>query len=70
MLTKSDLNQIGEVVESVVESKLTPIHKELKIIKKDIKYLKKTVDLVVKNYDEGDTKLAKRITKIEQHLST
>lgn len=58
MLTKSEIDQIGEVVE-----------KTLKPIKKDLKYLRKTVDLVVKNYDEGDARLERRLTKIEQHLS-
>lgn len=49
MLTKSDLNQIGNVVDEKLDYKLKPI-------KKDLRYLKKTVDLIVKNYDEGDIK--------------
>ena len=66
MLTKSDLNQIRgvvrEEVDVVVEGKLKPI-------KKDLKYLKKTVDIIVKNYDEGDVKLERKVRKIEQHLA-
>lgn len=78
MLTKSDLNQIG----NVIDNKLEPIKKDLTILKtdvtilnKDVKYLKKkvnridrTVSLIVKNYDEADVKLEKRVRKIEHHL--
>ncbi len=83
MLTKTDLNQIRgvvrEEVDVVVEEKLEkglePIKKDLTIIKKDAKYLKKkvnridrTVSLIVKNYDEGDIKLDRRVRKIEEHI--
>lgn len=79
MLTKTDLNQIG----SVIDQKLEPIKKELgqvgqvideklekqlKPIKKDLRYLKKTVDLIVRDYDEADVKLQRRVSKIEVHL--
>ncbi|MEK7451180.1 MAG: hypothetical protein AAB662_04565 [Patescibacteria group bacterium] len=71
MLTKSDLSQIG----NVIEEKLEPIKKDLTGLKKDVKYLKKkvnridkTVSLTVKNYDEADVKLGRRVTKIEAHL--
>lgn len=73
MLTKSDLNQIGEVIDSRLDRKLdsalSPIKKDLKSLKKDVKYLKKSVDLIVKNYDEGDVKLDKRLKKVEHHLN-
>lgn len=61
MLTKSDLQQIGSVVDEKLDSKLKPI-------KKDLKYLKKTADVIVKNYDEGDVLLGRRVKKIEDHL--
>lgn len=69
MLTKTDLSQIRgvvrEEVDIIVEKKLDS---KLKPIKKDLRYLKKTVDLVVKNYDEEDVKLGKRVSKIEEHI--
>ncbi len=61
MLTKIDLNQIGQVIDEKLDSKLKPI-------KKDLRYLKKTVDLIVINYDEGDIKLERRVKKIEDHI--
>lgn len=69
MLTKSDLNQIRGVVHEEVEIVVDErLDKKLKPIKKDLKYLKKTVDIIVKNYDEADVKLERRVRKIEQHL--
>ncbi len=62
MLTKSDLNQIGIVIDSKLDTRLKPI-------KKDLRYVKKTVDIIVKNYDEADVKLESRVRKIEQHLA-
>lgn len=66
MLTKTDLNQIRgvvhEEVDVVVEEKL---ESKLKPIKKDLRYLKKTVDIIVRNYDEADVKLQRRVKKIE-----
>jgi len=78
MLTKSDLSQIG----NVIDEKLDPIKKDLKTVQgglqtvqKDLKYLKKkvnridkTVSLTVKNYDEGDVRLERRVRKVEQHI--
>ena len=85
MLTKSDLTQIG----NVVDERLEPVKKDLTtlkndviilktdvtVLKKDVKYLKKkvnridkTVSLTVKNYDEGNVKLEKRVRKIEAHI--
>ncbi len=69
MLTKTDLSQIRgvvhEEVDVVVEEKL---EKKLKPIKKDLRYLRTTVDLIVKNYDEADVKLERRVRKIEHHV--
>lgn len=62
MLTKSDLNEIGLLIDSRLDTKLKPI-------KKDLKYLRKTTDIIVKNYDEGDVKLSRRLKRIENHLS-
>jgi len=72
MLTKSDLKQIGEVIderlEAKLEQKLEPIKKDLKYLKKKVNRIDKTVSLTVKNYDEGDVRLERRVRKIELHL--
>lgn len=39
MLTKTDLSQIGQVIDE----KSDPVKKDLTSLKKDVKYLKKTV---------------------------
>lgn len=65
MLTKSDIEQIG----SVIENKLEPVKKDLKSLKRKVNKIDKTLDVVVKNYDEGDVRLERRVRKIEQHLS-
>lgn len=66
MLTKSDLNQIGKVVDERLESKLDL---KLKPIKKELRYIRKTVDIIAKNYDEGDVELGRRVKRIEAHLN-
>ena len=53
MLTKTDLNQIRDVVHEEVD---VVVDNKLKPVKKDLRYLKKTADLIVKNYDEGDVR--------------
>lgn len=82
MLTKTDLNQIGQVIDEKLDSKLKPVKKDLTCLKedatslrKDVKYLKKkinridkTVNLIVADYDEADVKLQRRVGKIEEHL--
>jgi len=82
-LTKSDLQQIGNVVDERLGKRLTPVEKRLgnieerlnpvekgiKALRKDVRYLKKTVDIIAGNYDEGDVLLARRVKKIEEHLS-
>jgi len=79
MLTKSDLQQIGNVVDERlkpienrlgnVENRLGNIEGHLKVVKKDVSQLKKTLSIVIKNYDEADVKLSRRVSRIENHLS-
>jgi hypothetical protein len=92
-LTKTDLQQIGNVVDERLEvgleekleqkfnEKLEPFEKRLEKkleqkfnekltpIKKDLKYIRKTVEIIVKDYDERDVRLSKRVSRIEQHLA-
>lgn len=80
MLTKTDLNQIRgvvrEEVDVIIDKKLEPVKKDLTSLKKDVTYLKKkvnridkTASLVVKNYDEADVKLQRRVIRIEHRLA-
>lgn len=83
MLTKTDLSQIGNIIDEKLDNKLEPIKKDLTYLKrdvtdlkKDVKYLKKkvnkidkTVSLTVRNYDEADVKLERRVRKVEEHIS-
>ena len=68
MLTKSDIQQIGDVVDQKLNKRLDPIEKGIKSLKKDMRYLTKTVDIIAKNYDLEDAKLKVRVSKIEHHL--
>ena len=68
MFTKEQLRQvISEGVQNI-ETRVTILEKAIKIMKANINYIKKTLNIVVKNYDEGDHILGKRITKIENYL--
>lgn len=79
MLSKTDLNHIGNVIEEKLEpiredvlglkQGVDDLQKDMKYLKKKINRIDKTVSLVVKNYDEEDVKLARRVRKIEQHLA-
>lgn len=66
VLTQSDLQKIGEVIDEKLEEKFD---KKLKPITKELKYIRKTVDIIVKDYDERDVKLSKRVDRIELHLA-
>jgi len=65
MLTKTDLQQIREVVGEEIDEKLD---KKLKPIKRDISYLKKTLSIAIRRFDETDVNHERRIVKIENHL--
>jgi hypothetical protein len=58
-------SKLEEKLESKLEEKL---ESKLKPIKKDLRYIKKTIDIIVKNYDEADVKLDRRVRGIESHL--
>lgn len=79
MLTKTDLNQIGNVIDKRLEpiredvlglrQGVGDLQKDMKYLRKKVNRIDKTVSLTVKNYDEGDVKLERRIRRIEQHLA-
>ena len=62
MLTKSDLQQIGNLIDKSLDKKLNEaLDKKLNPIKKDIKD-------ILKYHDEYYVRLRKRVEKIEDHL--
>lgn len=64
---KSDVNELKTDV-SGLKSDVTKLTVDMKGVKKSLKYLTKTVDIIVKNYDENDVKLERRVMKIEKHI--
>lgn len=64
---KSVISDLDDRVKNV-EVTVSTLDKDMKNVKKDLRYLKKSVDFVVKNYDEGDVLLGRRVKKIEEHL--
>lgn len=60
--------RLDEKLERTFEEKLLPIKKDIHSIKKKMIKMNKTLKLVVKNYDEEDTKLGRRVDKIEHHV--
>ncbi len=61
VLTKSDLQQIGSVVDNKLQAGLKPIKKELR-------YIRRTVEVLIGRSDREETLLKRRVSKIERHL--
>lgn len=61
MLEKSDLQQIKEAVEEVVDIKLKPVHKKLNKLQKDM-------GLIARSTDKDLTRTMHKVTRIEKHL--
>jgi archaellum component FlaC len=75
MLTREDLEQIGQVIDARLESKLEPIskqldgvEKQLEVQDKDIKAIKRTVDLIGRTFNKDDVEILKRVERIEHHV--
>lgn len=72
MLIKSDLQQIGNVVDDKlkpVKKDLTDVKKDLTDVKKRVRNIEKTVDVMAGLFDAEDVRLAKRVSIIEKHLA-
>ena len=64
---KSSINDVDDRLKNV-EIGVDMLEKDMKNVKKDLKYLKQTANLIIKNYEEEDIKLQKKVTRIEEHL--
>ncbi|SRR5229473_8085499 len=61
MLTKDELEQLGQVVEERVKKHLKPVIRKLNRLQKDVSWISKT-------YDEGRVNNRRRIERIEEHV--
>lgn len=79
MLTKQDLNAIGELIdtklESKLEEKLTPIHNNIKNLQKDMTIVKKGVHKLRKDltktiyfFDKADLSTREKVNKTRGEL--
>lgn len=72
MLTKNDLQQIGELLdtklEEKLEEKLEPIKKEQKQVKKKLNKMSNDINLVVRTFDKDIMQNRKRIERLEDHV--
>lgn len=64
MLTKNDLQQIQEVVNSEIK----PVKKDIKTLKSDVSEIRKDVKAIISYFDRDYVNLRKRIERIEEHL--
>ena len=73
MLTKQDLNAIGNLIdtklESKLEEKLRPIHKDIKVIKKDLKKLQGDLTSTINYFDKRDDSVKSAIIKTRRELN-
>ncbi len=69
MLTKSDLQQIGGVIDERLGKRLNPIEKDLKDVKKIVRKIEKTVDVVIDHFDREIVRTQKRVAIIEDNLN-
>jgi hypothetical protein len=65
MLTKSDLVQIGKVVDDNIVSQITSLKKDLS---KRFDKLDRKLDYAINFLDRDHLKLLERVERIEEHL--
>jgi tRNA U34 5-carboxymethylaminomethyl modifying GTPase MnmE/TrmE len=76
MLTKQDLNAIGNLIESKLEEKLeskfeeklAPIHNDIKTIKKDVTKLRKDLTKTINFFDSRDLENKKSLDKTRSEI--
>lgn len=73
MLSKNDIQAIGDIVTKRVDEVVTKrvneiVDDKLKPIKTSLKKIKNTLDETIKFFDHDVTRLKKRTERIEDHL--
>lgn len=75
MQVQANISELDDRMKNVeirlddVGDQVKQTQNDLTDVKKRVKKIEKTVDLIVKNYDEADVLLGRRVKKIEEHLS-
>lgn len=64
---RNAINDQGDRIKNV-EVRLSSVEKEIKGSRKDIRKLQKDVSVAINVFNVEDTKLAKRVGRIEEHL--
>ena len=67
MLTKTDLNQISELLDSKLDEKLEPIKKDTQTLKKGVKQIRRDQSTMLDLLDGEQMQQRKRITRLEKH---
>ena len=68
MQVQNEINELDDRMKNV-EIRVDGMAKDTKTVKKDVSYLKKTLDVFIDRTDREETKLEKRVTRVENHLS-
>ena len=67
MLTKTDLNQISELLDTKFDVELKPIKKDIKSLKKDVSRIRKDQGTMLDLLDKEQMQQLKRIIRLEEH---
>jgi len=68
MLTKQDLNAIGNLIDEKLDVKLAPVHKDIKVIKKDVKKLRIDLDGAINFFNTEDLSTRSGLNKTRTEL--
>ena len=66
MLTKSDVKQIRGVVETVVDTRLKPIKKQLNVVEKKVDVLEMKIEVVNNKVDKVQKELVQTIEESQE----
>ncbi len=68
MLTKDDLQAIGQIIDQKFDQRLLPIEKDIRTLKKDVRKIRSDLEMVTGEFDERNLTLERRVDRIEKHL--
>lgn len=75
MLTKQDLNAIGNLIDTKLEKRLTPLHDDIKnlqedmtTVKDDVKKLDKRLTKTINFFDNAETDTRSKVNKTRRDL--
>lgn len=69
-LSKNDLQNIGQLIDSSLDNKLEiTLSKKINPLQKDIKKIKKDLSSMLDFLDNENIRLKKQVKRIEEHIS-